>query len=80
MKSFKGIIPWVEVERVVDRCRTWKQRLRIEITGRITFYCPFCTISHEGESSRLQPLRHFRLNNPPVGQENDEKYSFDWVL
>jgi hypothetical protein len=25
---------WVEVERVVDRCRAWKQRPRIEITGR----------------------------------------------
>ena len=24
------------------------------------------------------PLRHFRLNNHPVGQENDEKHSFDW--
>jgi hypothetical protein len=60
------------LNKVVDGRRTWKQRSRA-----ITFCCPFCTILQTSHP-KLQPLRHSRLNNHPVGQKNDEKHSVDW--
>jgi hypothetical protein len=65
------------LNKVVDGRRTWKQRSRA-----ITFCCPFCTIlqtSHP-KLQALRPLSVEPSNNPPVGQENDEKHSVDWSL
>jgi hypothetical protein len=56
------------LNKVVDGRRTWKQRSAAH----------FAEYRTNRSHPKLQPLRHSRLNNHPVGQKNDEKHSFDW--